>query len=172
MKKRIFKWGLGLVVLCLLLLLVAPSFNWDGSVPRPLKLVICDFRSGKPIVDAVVWLHPTYESVSANTLTDSELLELKERYQMNKMVGDTDAKGMVELRAHCPAGGGGSMFILESGGFWVKQILEINHPGFRPLLIPLASLLGEQSFPLSKKVLEAKVWLIPVPPDPVSKPIK
>lgn len=53
--------------------------------------------------------------------------------------------------------------LFKSGSFHVNQVVEIAHPGYEPLQVTLASLLGGDRFPLSKKELAVKVWLIPRP---------
>ena len=146
-----------------------PAGNWVGRVCLPLKLSVYAVGSGEPLGGVNVLVAKLDVINGLRVGKEEDVRAWKMNLSRDKFSGETDTKGMVSLSAFCPAGSG-SMF--QSGHFGVPQIVEINHPGFRPLLIPLASLLGEQSFPLSKKVLEAKVWLIPVPPDTVSKPIK
>jgi hypothetical protein len=172
MKKRIFKWLLGLVLIGLLLLSATPVSNWDGSVGRPLKINIFVMDAETPLPGVRVLVSEMHIINQLHSINEDIRRDWMKNLYEDRTVGDTDIKGVVDIRVQCPAGGSNGLFGNRTGRFRITHMVEINHPGFRPLLIPLASLLGEQSFPLSKKVLEAKVWLIPVPPDTVSKPIK
>lgn len=173
--KKVFKSLLALAFAWILMLLLMPTFNWDGSVCRLVTFTICDLSSGKSIPGVKVVLHDSIDS-AIHDATDSErLAQWNERIAMNKMAGATDAEGQVELKAYCPAGGAsrwGGLLGRRSGEFCVEQIVEIHGLGFRPLLVALASLVGERRFSLSKKTLEAKVWLVPIAPDNVTTPTK
>lgn len=154
---------IGAVLMCFL---VVPMFTqvlvWDGGVRCKVTVVVLEHESDTPVENADVQVLGSMEERMRDALggTKSQWKAAVEGYDV-KLMGATDSLGKVVLGANCGAGGRISFLGVRTGSYRMAHILEVTHPDYEPLRIPLASLLGEDRFPLSKKELAVKVWLIP-----------
>ena len=158
------KWLIRLAVVGLVLFLVSlavPVLICCGGVERSVDVVVIGQISNDPVESAEVRVMEGWGGYSQDTrdaVGHSEWLEL---LRNAGMLGNVDSKGEVRLRVRCGAGWTPTIFGGKKGNFSLNHILEVSHPDYEPVRVTLASLVGGDRFPLSKKELAVKVWLIP-----------
>jgi hypothetical protein len=154
-------WLLGAAVLALVYAFAKPTFAWTGAVSREVNVQVLSIGVDEPLEGVEIALLDERERRMRSSYAKEGRHEEWQDWALQvRYLGKTDEKGTVVLRRQFGAGGGLG-FLFETGGFHVSQVVEIAHPDYEPLQVTLASLLGRDRFPLSKKELAVKVWLIP-----------
>ncbi|QIF03773.1 hypothetical protein [Roseimicrobium sp. ORNL1] len=154
-------WLLGIAVLGLLYAFAKPAFAWTGGVTKEVSVQVLSMGADEPLEGVEIVLVDERECrMRSSYLEERRYEEWRDWALQARLLGKTDGNGEVVLRRQFGAGGGMGI-LFKSGSFHVNQVVEIAHPGYEPLQVTLASLLGGDRFPLSKKELAVKVWLIP-----------
>jgi hypothetical protein len=169
-----WKWAVAILGVAVAFLLTVPIFFgvliWDGSTHCAVSVLVLERNSDFPVENAEVEILGSSEDGMKEILRGSGREEWKRAmkgYDIDVM-GETNERGTVVLGAKCGAGGRSSILGGKTGSYSVDHILEVAHPDYEPVRVTLASLLGKDRFPLSKKELAVKVWLIPKTTPPVS----
>ena len=154
-------WLLGLAVLGLLYSFAVPAFSWTGGVSKEVKVQVLSMDADEPLEGVeIALMNEQDRRMRSSYAEDGEPEKWRDYALEARRLGRSDGSGTVVFR-HQFGAGGGSGLLFKSGRFHVNQVVEIAHPDYEPLQVTLASLLGGDRFPLSKKELAVKVWLIP-----------
>ena len=160
-------WVVALIGTVITCLLIVPMFSsvliWDGGVRCAVTVEVFEHNSDLPVENAEVQVLGTREERMREVLGGSGSNKWKEAMKRHDadVVGETNDRGTVVLPAECGSGGSVSILGVRKGSYSVNHILEVSHPDYEPVRVTLVSLLGKDRFPLSKKELAVKVWLIP-----------
>ena len=131
MRRWAYRILLVLPLLALAAWLLLPNANWDGAVPRRVRLHVVDAKTSSPVTNA---------TVSFN----------------GRDVGSTDAKGDVSWTALF--GAGGSTNIIKRGHWVIDGNVTVTDSSGRSTTVPLPSLVPQARLTLwNKGPVEATV---------------
>ncbi|QIF03774.1 hypothetical protein [Roseimicrobium sp. ORNL1] len=137
---------------------------WDGGAHCTVTVVVLEQITNKSVVGADVRVLGSSEERMMEILGGSHSEDWKRFVQECDVAveGKTDNHGTAVLGAKCGAGGRKSVLGGKTGSYRIDHIFEIAHPKYEPLRIPLAALLGQNSFPLRREnKLTVRVWVEP-----------
>lgn len=159
------KWAVALIAAVVIGLVIIPMTSsvtvWCGGVHCPITVAVLDHQSDTPVESAEIEILGRFELRIRESLGGKGSSTWEEAMKNSHVVGHTDGRGIVLLGADFGAGGRKGVLGGKNGSYSVAHILEVSHPDYEPVRVTLASLLGKDRFPLSKKELAVKVWLIP-----------
>lgn len=147
MKKGLVIAGI-LVALVVAGALLLPALAWDGAVVVHVNFQVMDQGSSRPIRDARIWV---LRSSGYRVLGETNIIQ-------TWRAPATNEKGQAAVSLTCGAGGG-TFMIWRTGRYVIAHQLIIDAPGYAPITIPLANVLGNDRWPLRKRQHDRKLWL-------------
>ncbi len=135
-------------------LMLLPSLAWSGGAYAEFHFSCLDDRARSPVTNRVLRV------IHVTDFRDRTDVQIRARPHV-----ETDAKDDAVVKVLCGAGGRMGLFG-KTGDFTVNHELWADAPGYRPVRVHLASILGGRSWPLKHRRFDVKLFFIELPPGP------
>jgi len=142
---------IGIAVLAVAALILAPTVHWDGASSHRVKVIV-QTSDGSPVSGAeVTYRDREYDWVmkEPNAIVHMSESEMLKRQSHHYVSGFTESDGTFTFRAVFPAGGTDNLF-WKTGHFRVGGTISIRAEGYLSVETPLTELVGERKMSIRK----------------------